>query len=198
MQQEKKSNNILYRKKKKKNSIGVSISHSPPNPFRQTPQICFELGGEEEEENPLTHIPTDMLEEKKKKGKKKDTPSAYPPNHADHTNRITPIVSLPPRRLNRLLQPHNPQTLPSSQFAIHQSRGGNKLVIPVSKHGLHIAGDALEHNVGKRHKRAIFLGDGKHAVLLCKEKRGRKRGGLGAGESADDTVKEKKISICNN
>lgn len=94
---------------------------------------------------------------------------------------VTQSTTSPPCSLDSLLEADDPQTLAALEAAAHELGRGDECVVPVSEHGLHVAGDALEDDGGDGHEGAVFFRDGEDAVLLCEHQGGGESGGLGAG-----------------
>ena len=82
------------------------------------------------------------------------------------------MIALPPCSQDGLLQPNDPQTLATLQTATHELSGRDERIIPVPKHGLHVARYAFQDDGGDRHEGTVFFGDGEDAVFLCEHEGG--------------------------
>jgi hypothetical protein len=72
-------------------------------------------------------------------------------------------------------------TILKSKLPTHQPSCRNQRVVPVPKHGLHVARHTFHDDGRDRHKRAVFLRDGEDAVFLREEEGGGERLALRAG-----------------
>jgi hypothetical protein len=97
-------------------------------------------------------------------------------------------TALPPRSLDSLLKPHDPQTLSALETAAHELSSRNERIVPVTEDGLHVARHALKDDGCDGHEGAILFRDSEDAVLLCEHERCGERGGLAASQCANDAT----------